>query len=214
MGHLEGGQRFVGRDHRGLMSVVSQSPHFAYPQTVAQPHPPFGQLVDHLAAVNDLGHFVEEAPLPSRLFALAIGEHVEAQVRKTQEGIRAPAFAVEHDGEAAHRVGHQVADLRQQVLLHHRQQALGGRGGNHEQRLGPRVVDVEILRPWHRPAALLHVMLGQLVFVPVVDAHVTVQVEHAQRLGLGLYPALREALLERGRQAAQAHLVELGGAGS
>jgi len=51
------------------------------------------------------------------------------------------------------------------------------------------------------------------VFVPVVDAHVTVQVEHAQRLGLGLYPALREALLERGRQAAQAHLVELAAQG-
>ena len=52
-------------------------------------------------------------------------------------------------------------------------------------------------------------MLGQRVLAAVVRAYVTVEVEQAQRLGLGLGPALGQALVQHTRQTPVAHLGQL-----
>jgi hypothetical protein len=121
---------------------------------------------------------LEQAPGDAALWILAVGEDVETGGEDLLEQFRAPASAVEDDGDAA------LADERPYLSEDpgkHRDEAGVGLCGDQEQRISGRVTDPVVGGGRHGDAHASHVGLGDGVLA-VVGADVTVDIQEAQGL--------------------------------
>ena len=137
--------------------------------------------------------------------ALAVGEEVEARGEDLLEELGAPAAAVEDDGDPAlaDESAHLLEELRE-----HLDQAGVGLGGDDEERIAPGVVDPVVGGGGHREAHARHVGFGEVVLA-VVDAHVAIDVEEAQRGAAGRDASLGQDAAEARRAAAAARRASL-----
>src|SRR5215469_4784165 len=102
VGDLDVTQVPSARDHRRLMAAVAQARDLPQTQSaLEEAHGLIVQKIVHRAPVK-LGATAEEPPLiDATAMALAIGEHVEAALDHRGEQFRAPATAVEDNGDSS-----------------------------------------------------------------------------------------------------------------
>jgi hypothetical protein len=135
------------------------------------------ELVGDALAVEDGGAGREAPPRQATEAALAVGEEVEPCGDEIGEELGAPAAAVEDHGDAA--LPYESADLLEQ-LGKHRDHAGVRVGGDDEERLPPGVVRPVVGGRRKGDAHPGHVRLRD-VALAVMDAHVAVDVEEAER---------------------------------
>ena len=145
---------------------------------------------------------------PGVIVSLAVGHDVEAGRSPARKGLRAPALAVKHQGDAP--LGPDFfAQWRQDVALDRGQEMIVGLGGDEEPRLRPGVVDPDLGRCRHAQPTALHERLGDPVPATVVGAHVPIDIQVPQGLGLSLGPAPGKGVGQRARELARADFVQL-----
>jgi hypothetical protein len=114
------------------------------------------QKIVHPAPV-ELGATPDEPPLiDATAPALAIGQQVEAVLDHRVEQLRAPAAAVEDDGDPS--LADQLPHFAKQPGQGLRQRSVD-LPGNHEQRVAGAVVDPVVGAGWHGQMAARHVSL-------------------------------------------------------
>jgi hypothetical protein len=131
------------------------------------------QKIIHPAPV-ELGATPNEPPLiDASAPPLAISQHVKAVVDHRGEQLRAPAAAVEDDGDPP------LADHLAHLAKHARQGFRQGRidlPGHHQQRIAAAIVDPVVGAGGHRQAAARHISVRCDGALAVIGAHVAINV--------------------------------------
>jgi len=199
-GHLGAGQVAARGDDGRLMPLAREAGDLSKAQLAAEETDALvGEFVRDALAVEDGGLGREAASREAVEAALAVGEEVESRGDEITEELGAPAAAVEDDGDAA--IPGECADLFEQ-LGQHGDHAGVCLGGDNEERLAPGIVRPVVGGRREGDAHPSHVRLRDLALA-VVDAHVAIDVEEAERGAEGRdAPLGEEAAEERGAAAA------------
>ena len=143
------------RDHVRLMAALAQPRNLPQAQpALEEAHCLIVQKIVHPTAV-ELGATTDEPSLiDATAMALAIGQYIEAILDHRLKQLRAPAAAVEDDGDLS--LTDHVAHFAQQPGHGLRQGSID-LAGNHQQRIARTIVDPVVRRGRHRQMAARNV---------------------------------------------------------
>jgi hypothetical protein len=177
VGDFDGEEVAAERDD-GCLVAIGEPSDLAQAQLAAEESDALvGEPVGDAPAVKDGGVRLEASAREMAEVPLAVGEDVEAGGDERREQRGAPPAAVEDHGDAAfaHQPAHLVDELGQ-----HGHQAGVGLGGDHEERLASGIVHPVVGGRRQRETHAGDVRLRD-VTLAVVDAHVAIDVEEAER---------------------------------
>jgi len=180
VGDLDVAQIVSAGDHLGLVAVVAQTRDLPQPQLAGEEaHRLVVQKIVHPTPV-DPGTAPDEPPLvDATAVALAIGQQIEAVRDHRGEQLRAPTPTVEDDGDPP--LAHQIADLAQQPGEGLRQRRID-LSGDQQQGVAGAVVDPVVGAGGHRQMTPRHVRPRRDGSLPMIGAHVAIDVQEAHEM--------------------------------